>query len=82
MNRGHLTIIITALITLMTINVMAQQETEDPDKLRKKAAKLQKDGNHKEALGIYQTLLGNEHSSNVKLSGNDLNGATSCLQEL
>ena len=66
----------------MTINVMAQQETEDPDKLRKKAAKLQKDGNHKEALGIYQTLLGNEHSSNVKLSGNDLNGATSCLQEL
>ncbi len=82
MNRGHLTIITTALIVLMSINVMAQLEMGDSDKLRKKAAKLQKDGNYKEALGIYRQLLDKKSAQPHQLSSNDLSEAHTCLQHL
>ncbi|MCP5534803.1 MAG: alpha-2-macroglobulin [Akkermansiaceae bacterium] len=47
--------------------------------LRPKAANLEKNGNYKEALDIYQQLLDTQHGPE---SGADLNHARSCLQNL
>ena len=75
MKRGNW-IIISALISLFTLPLAAQEDTKQQ---RDNAAKLEKDGNFKEAFGIYQQLLAKNHTSE---SAKDLSHAQSCLQRL
>ena len=61
------------------MNMAAQDKNDNPANERGKAAKLEKDGNFKEALEIYQQLLGSQRDPQ---SGTDLSHARSCLQRL
>ena len=78
MKRGYFTISIL-LAALITGGAMAQ---EQPNELRQKAAKLQKDGNYKEAFEIYRQLLDKAKGATNPQSSRDLYSARDCLQQL
>ncbi|MGB2351242.1 MAG: hypothetical protein ACPH9O_06405, partial [Akkermansiaceae bacterium] len=76
MKRGYFTISIL-LAALITGGAMAQDQ---PNELRQRAAKLQKDGNFKEAFEIYRQLLDKAKGATDPQSSRDLSAAKDCLQ--
>ena len=68
-------------VTLFSLSVFCfSQEKSIPD-LRKQAAKLQKDGNWKDAFQVYESLL-LEKADNGQGGADDLNNAWVCLSRM
>ncbi|MCX7049435.1 MAG: MG2 domain-containing protein [Candidatus Sumerlaeota bacterium] len=66
---------------LTALSIPAQEANESMANTRKKAEKLNKDGNHKEAFEVYKKLLLDPQNGGA-LCGNDLAMVNSCLLSL